>query len=95
MADHMHMTLSIPPKYAVGRIVGYVEGENAIRLARVYGEKKRGYVGQHFWARRYFVSTVGRDETVIRGYIENHEKEDRRPDQMNPAYPVNADTRYM
>ena len=53
-------------------------------LARVYGEKKRSFVGQHFWARGYFVSTVGRDEEVIRQYIRNQEKEDQRLEQLHP-----------
>ena len=69
MPDHVHMLLSIPPKYAVSQVVGYIKGKSAIHLARVYGERKRGFVGQSFWARGYFVSTVGRDETVIREYI--------------------------
>jgi len=86
------MMLSIPPKYAVSQIVGYIKGKSAIHLARVYGERKRGYVGQHFWARGYFVSTVGRDETVIREYIKNQEKEDQQLDQMNHACPVDAYT---
>ena len=62
MIDHVHMMISIPPKYAVSQVVGYIKGKSAIHLARVYGEKKRNFVGQHFWARGYFVSTVGRDE---------------------------------
>ena len=53
-------------------------GRSAIHLARVYGERKRNFVGQHFWAWGYFVSTVGRDERVIRGYIRDQEQEDRR-----------------
>ena len=69
MPDHVHMLLSIPPKYAVSQVVGYIKGKSAIHLARVYGERKRGFVGQSFWASGYFVSTVGRDETVIREYI--------------------------
>src|ERR1700687_514973 len=69
MPDHVHMMISIPPKYAVSRVVGFIKGKSAIHLARVYGEKKRNFVGQHFWARGYFVSTVGRDEAVIREYI--------------------------
>src|SRR5271169_5846640 len=60
MPDHVHMLLSIPPKYAVSQVVGYIKGKSAIHLARVYGERKRGFVGQSFWARGYFVSTVGR-----------------------------------
>jgi len=66
MPDHVHMMISIPPKYAVSQVVGFIKGKSAIHLARVYGEKKRNFVGQHFWARGYFVSTVGRDEAVIR-----------------------------
>ena len=68
------LLLSIPPKYAVSQVMGYIKGKSAIHLARVYGERKRGFVGQSFWARGYFVSTVGRDETVIREYIKNQEK---------------------
>ena len=64
-------------------MVGYIKGKSAIYLGRVYGERKRSFVGQHFWARGYFVSTVGRDETVIREYIRNQEQEDARLDQMN------------
>ena len=62
MPDHVHMMISIPPKFAVSQVVGYIKGKSAIHLARVYGERKRNFVGQHFWARGYFVSTVGRDE---------------------------------
>ena len=66
MPDHVHMMLSIPPKYAVSQVVGFIKGKSAIHLARVYGERKRNFVGQHFWARGYFVSTVGRDESYGR-----------------------------
>lgn len=82
MPDHVHMLLRIPPKYAVSQVVGFIKGKSAIHLARVYGERKRNFVGQHFWARGYFVSTVGRDEQVIRNYIRNQEAEDRRLDQL-------------
>ena len=58
--------VAIPPKPAVSQVVGYSKGKRAIHLARVYGERKRNFVGQHFWARRYFVSTVGRGEATIR-----------------------------
>ena len=51
MPDHVHMMLSIPPKYAVSQVVGFIKGKSAIHLARVYGERKRSFVGQHFWAR--------------------------------------------
>jgi putative transposase len=66
MADHVHMMLSVPPKYAVSKVVGYIKGKSAIHLAWVYGERKRNFTGQSFWARGHFVSTVGRDEEVIR-----------------------------
>jgi len=82
MPDHVHMMLSVPPKYAVSQVVGYIKGKSAIHLARVYGERKRNFVGQSFWARGYFVSTVGRDEEVIRNYIRHQEKEDERLEQM-------------
>ncbi|OHX37171.1 IS200/IS605 family transposase [Methylomonas sp. LWB] len=83
MPDHVHMLISIPPKYAVSQVIGYIKGKSAIHLARVYGEKKRNFVGQHFWARGYFVSTVGRDERMIREYIRHQEQEDQRVEQMN------------
>jgi len=83
MADHVHMLLSIPPKYAVSQVIGFIKGKSAIHLARVYGERKRNFVGQHFWARGYYVSTVGRDEAVIREYIRQQDEADHRFDQLN------------
>jgi putative transposase len=83
LVDHVHMMISIPPKYAVSQVVGYIKGKSAIHLARVHGERRRNFVGQHFWARGYFVSTVGRDEATIREYIRNQEKEDQRLEQMS------------
>lgn len=77
------MMVSIPPKYAVSEVVGYIKGKSAIHLARVYGERKQNFVGQHFWTRGYMVSTIGRDEMVIREYIRNQEQEDKRLDQLN------------
>ena len=59
------------------------KGKSAIHLARVYRERRRNFVGQSFWARGYFVSTVGRDEALIRQYIQDQEKEDKRLDQLN------------
>ena len=82
MVDHVHMLISIPPKHAVSQVIGFIKGKSAIHIARVYGERKRNFVGQHFWARGYFVSTVGRDEELIRDYIRHQEQEDRRLDQM-------------
>ena len=83
MPDHVHMMLSIPPKYAVSHVVGYIKGKSAIHLARTYGERRRNFTGQSFWARGYFVTTVGRDEKTIRDYIRNQEKEDARTDQLS------------
>jgi putative transposase len=71
LPDHVPMMIAIPPQYAVSQGVGFIKGKSAIRRARVYGERKRSFVGQHFWARGYWVSTVGRDEAVIRDYIGN------------------------
>lgn len=82
MPDHVHMLIAIPPKYAVSQVVGYMKGKSAIHIARVYGERRRNFVGQSFWARGYFVSTVGRDEEVIRKYIRDQEKEDERLEQL-------------
>ena len=82
MPDHVHMLISIPPKYAVAQVVGYLKGKSAIHIARHHGERRRNFVGQHFWARGYFVSTVGRDEETIRKYIQHQEKEDQRTDPL-------------
>ena len=82
-SDHVHMMISIQPKYSVGQVVGYIKGKSAIYIARNFGERRRNFVGQHFWARGYFVSTVGRDEAVIRDYIRQQETEDRRQDQRD------------
>ena len=82
LADHVQMMLSIPPKYSVAQVIGYIKGKSAIHIAREFAGRPRNFVGQHFWARGYFVSTVGRDEQVIRAYIREQELEDRRQDQL-------------
>jgi putative transposase len=82
MPDHVHMCISIPPKYAVAHVVGYLKGKSAIQVARRFGGRKRNFTGEHFWARGYFVSTVGLDEAMVRAYIRNQESEDERYDQM-------------
>ena len=81
-SDHVHMLVSIPPKYAVSQVVGFIKGKSAIHIARNYGERSRNFVGEHFWARGYYVSTVGRNERKIREYIAQQENEDRRLDQL-------------
>ena len=82
LPDHVHMMIAIPPKYAVSQVIGYLKGKSAIHLARVYGERKQNFVGQHFWARGFFVSTVGQDEETVREYIRNQEQEDKRLEQL-------------
>jgi len=82
VVDHVHMLISIPPKYAVAQVIGYIKGKSAIHIARTAGGRQRNFTGEHFWARGYFVSTVGRDEKAIREYIQRQEQEDRRLDQM-------------
>jgi putative transposase len=82
MSDHVHRLTSIPPKYAVQQVVGFIMRNGTTHLAGVYGENRRNFVGQSFWARGYFVSTVGRDEEVIRNYIRDQEDEDQRLAQM-------------
>ena len=81
--DHVHMLISIPPKYSVAQVVGFIKGKSAIHIARTYGHRKRNFTGENFWARGYYVSTVGKDEEAAREYIKKQEKEDRRIDQMN------------
>ena len=82
LPDHVHVLIAIPPKYAVAQIVGFIKGKSAIHIARTFIGRRRNYTGQHFWARGYYVSTVGRDEATIREYIRTQEAEDRRLDQM-------------
>jgi putative transposase len=82
MPDHVHIMISIPPKHAVAQVVGYIKGKSAIHIARTYTGRRRNFVGQHFWARGYFVSTVGRDEAAVREYIRDQEREDQREEQL-------------
>ena len=82
MSDHVHICISIPPKYAVSKVVGYIKGKSAITIARRFGGRERNFTGEVFWARGYFVSTVGLDEEMVRAYIRKQEQEDERYDQM-------------
>jgi len=75
-------TFSIPAKYSVSQVMGYIKGKSAIHIARTYGGKRRNFVGQHFWARGYWVSTVGNNEAAVRLYIQEQEKADQRLDQL-------------
>ena len=81
--DHVHTCISIPPKYAVAGVIGYIKGKSAIWIARNMMGRKRNFTGEHFWARGYFVSTVGLDEGIVREYIRRQEAEDERIEQLN------------
>jgi putative transposase len=81
LANHVHILISILPKYSVSQVVGFIKGKSAISIARNYMGRRKNFTGQSFWARGYHVSTVGRDEEVIRNYIRHQESEDRRIDQ--------------
>ncbi len=82
MSDHVHMLISIPPKYSVSHIIGFLKGKTALYIAQKYG-RQRKYKGYHFWARGYFASTVGHDERVVRLYIQNQEKADKALEQAS------------
>ena len=83
MADHVHMLISIPPKHAISMVIGFIKGKSAIHIARTYVGQRKNFTGQNFWARGYFVSTVGMDEETIREYIKKQDKEDQRIDQLD------------
>ena len=82
MSDHVHMLISIPPKYRVSEIVGFLKGKSAISIARTYLGRRKNFTGQHFLARGYHVSTVGRNEAMIREYIKHQEVEDQKIDRL-------------
>ena len=82
MRDHVHMCLSIPPKYSVSSVVGFLKGKSAISIARKFKGRQRNFNGEAFWARGYYVSTVGLDEDMVREYIRNQEKNDVDRDQL-------------
>ena len=80
--DHVHIFAAIPPKYTVSNVVGFIKGKSAISIAREIMGRKRNFTGENFWARGYYVSTVGLDEQTVREYIKNQEKEEERLDQL-------------
>lgn len=82
-ADHVHMLITIPPKYAVSHVIGYLKGKSAIHIARTFGGRQKNFTGEHFWARGYYVSTVGIDEAALRRYIQQQEDDDRQLDQLH------------
>jgi len=82
MGDHVHVLISIPPKYSVSQVVGYIKEKSAIHIARTYAWRRHNFVGQSFWARGYFVSTVGRNEEIVKQYIKKQEEANRKIDQL-------------
>ena len=83
MPDHVHMVISIPPKYSVSSVIGYIKGKSVIAIARDFEGCQRNFTGRHFWARGYFVSTVGMNEEAIKKYVENQMSEDIRLDKLD------------
>ena len=83
MSDHVHILISIPPKYSVSQVIGFIKGKSAISIARTYMGRRKNFTGQSFWARGYYAATVGRDETIVRNYIRHQEEEDKRIEQLN------------
>ena len=83
MADHVHLLLSIPPKYSVSEIMGYLKGKSALMIFDKHANLKYKYGNRHFWAEGYYVSTVGLNETTIRKYIQDQEKHDIALDKLS------------
>ena len=81
MKDHVHMCISIPPKYSVSNVVGYLKGKSAISIAKKFRGRQRNFNGEEFWARGYFVSTVGLDEEMVVNYIRQEQEYEYR-DQL-------------
>ena len=82
MRDHVHMLISIPPKYAVSSVVGFLKGKSSIWIAQNVSNKQKNFVGHKFWSRGYFVSTVGVNEETVRKYVQRQEFEDKRRDEL-------------
>ena len=83
MSDHVHILIAIPPKYSVSQVVGFIKGKSAISIARTYMGRRKNFTSQSFWARGYYVSTVGKDEETVRNYIKHQEEEDKKIEQLN------------
>ena len=83
MPDHVHMLISIPPKHSASSVIGFLKGKSSIWIAQNISNKQRNFAGHKFWARGYFISTVGADEKVIRTYIQNQESDDKKLEQLS------------
>ena len=85
--DQVHLLVSVPPKLSISTLMGVLKGKIAIKLFKSYPElKKKPYWGNHFWARGYFVSTVGLDEDMIKRYVKYQEKEERRAEEQQQKF---------
>ena len=82
-SDHIHMLLSIPPKYSISQIMGYLKGKSSLMIFEKYANLKYKYGNRHFWCRGYYVSTVGRNKNAISQYIRNQLQEDYSSDQIS------------
>ena len=87
--DHIHMCVSIPPKYSVSDMVGYIKGKSAMMVFERHSKLRQNFKGQSFWARGYFVNTVGKDEAKVREYIRNQETNEDIEDKYEPPDPDN------
>ena len=81
--DHIHMLVSIPPKYSVSQIMGYLKGKSSLMIFEKYANLKYKYGNRHFWCRGFYVDTVGRNRNAIEKYIKNQLKEDHEEDQLS------------
>ena len=81
MTDHVHLLLSVPPRYSIAMTIGYLKGKSAIRIHRDYSKVRGTLFGRSFWSRGYCVSTVGFDEESVRRYIEEQEEHEKRQEQ--------------
>ncbi len=82
MMDHLHLVLSIPPRYSVSEVLGFLKGKSAIKIFDRYPLLKRRYWGRHFWVKGYYASTVGLDERTIRKYVKNQLEQDQVDEQL-------------
>ena len=81
--DHIHMLVSIPPKYSVSQIMGYLKGKSSLMIFEKYANMKYKYGNRHFWCRGYYVDTVGRNKKVIEQYIRNQLQQDYEEEQLS------------
>ena len=82
MSDHIHLLLSIPPKYSISQVIGYLKGKSAMMIFEIHANLKYKFGNRHFWAERYYVSTVGLNTATIQKYIREQEKEDQIMDKL-------------